>query len=80
VLLEKEIIFQSDLIELLGHRPWDEKPKDPVYEIPQNNNDAQPAPKGGIVIQPDEKQGEGVSPATGTTSDINNPEETKKQA
>jgi cell division protease FtsH len=25
VLLEKEIIFQSDLLELLGKRPWDEK-------------------------------------------------------
>ena len=71
VLLEKEIIFQSDLIELLGHRPWDEKPKEPVYEVPQHTNEAIPETKGGITLQPDEKQGEGISPEP--TTEGNNP-------
>ncbi|MGZ5243457.1 MAG: ATP-dependent zinc metalloprotease FtsH [Bacteroidia bacterium] len=77
VLLEKEIIFQSDLIEILGHRPWDEKPKEPVYEVPQNTQEALPNPKDGIVIQPDEKQGEGVSTEPNASGNSNNTADTE---
>ena len=36
VLLDKEIIFQSDLVDLLGKRPWDDK-NEPDASIPEDS-------------------------------------------
>jgi cell division protease FtsH len=58
VLLDKEIIFQSDLEESLGKRPFDHK--EPTVSLPSQRTEK----NDGIVIEPDIEDMPGLSTST----------------
>lgn len=41
-LLKKEVLYQADLVRLLGERPFDERQKDPPVVVAPSDNNVQP--------------------------------------